>query len=1094
MAWTQRGFLWIAIALLLVSSGGSLVRSVQNHPTAIDTLPFRQALTIPINTSQENATYQPIDLRVTFTNPCWGTNKTQNSIRVGVDDGTGLQEIESQVYDLQHPDETHISACSLVFLIPPGANGKEKYTVAYDSKETSAANYPKHVTLEDTHYFYEPIPGQTIDFDYYGIRQDGYVVYTVVQKGQLLGNPVALAAIKFKPNSSTVETYNLDQLGNFDFRYQVTGEPDYAGTSCATDIKKTVLVDGNLMIRVRLECTSPRGDIKSDNIYTYYYSPTNAKRIMVDAHHEILKPITIDNPAIVDGDYAGIVSIKARSASIQKMNVGEILPDVYIYTKDNTIQEFAVPTNPQSTTRELVLSPQDDMQLGTKGWVCLNDPDSGKVHGMIFSSTTGITNGSEDGVQVKVYAKQNIKLPGLEADTGNLDLTRRTYENGNHLTTINQGKTYQYKIEFLTVETGGDVRIDEESTYYQRLIKDTPVSRGNATGGGEKTQRYNLTAFVHLARSAPLGSLLSAALGKNMSYIYAELYQLESFRSSGTVGRLALGAISLNLTGKNLREKIQTILGIFDWKNTSLFKKIRFPNLDPGTYVVKIFRENPRFAKDRQYIGVAVVNLSKDTAVHIVCRSQGSIIVTLLDQENNGVQDARCTLQLANTTIAETLTDVNGMARLTAPCYPLKPYHLAIQYQGFLVGEQQVRMNVLRRFIGMKTSFSLERYSLALTVTDTWGLPPAVDLNPTLISADMTAATVIRGEASQAGEYRFSNLPPASYRLSLGYKAFKIEEDIAVEKDTSLDAVFPAEFPLNCSLFDSYADPLSGGEVSFQRNGKTESTSITGDGTATMDLPPGDYEVSVRANYEDIARQQVQVRGEKTMDIVTVQGSFVHLILGYLGLALVIGAVVLILWKRRLVFGLKLVAVGVLVIALVSPWWVLHGESSSVSTTTNTLVVPPRIVTLTRSSNATGGEISAVPGEVTMVLGLLSLLVVVACVLLVVSLVTAARLRKTTMLLTLLSVVVLLLTLVVFYYAFSQVTQVGVGSFMGGGTLEVSLPGGTGQVSVPCSWGPGIGFYLLILSLALVVLAFLGRRSRGRFIRKGIEHGTMPVT
>ncbi len=69
--------------------------------TNIDTLPYKQEITVPIDTSKEIAKYQPIDMRITFDNPCWGTNETIHSIRVGVDDGTGIQEIESQIYDLE---------------------------------------------------------------------------------------------------------------------------------------------------------------------------------------------------------------------------------------------------------------------------------------------------------------------------------------------------------------------------------------------------------------------------------------------------------------------------------------------------------------------------------------------------------------------------------------------------------------------------------------------------------------------------------------------------------------------------------------------------------------------------------------------------------------------------------------------------------------------------------------------------------------------------------------------------------------------------------------------------------------------------------
>ena len=1080
-----RIFVWIALALLLFSCVGGHVQSAGNYnKTNIDTLPYKQEITVPINTNLEIAKYQPIDMRIEFNNPCWGINETIHSIRVGVDDGTGIQEIESQVYDLEHPDDTHIKTCGLVFLIPEGANGKEKYYVLYDSKETSPSNYPKHITVEDTHYFYEPIPGQTIEFDYYSIRQDGFVIYALIQKGQLLGNPIALATIKFKPNSTTVETYNLDQVGNFDFRYGITGEIEYIGSSWATDVTKTVLVDGNLMVRFRLGCTSPRGDIQSDNIYTYYYSPTITKRILVDAHHEILKTINIDDPTTLDGVYGGITSIKSRSASIEKMNVGEILPSVYVYGEDNTIRDFSVPQNPESTERELVLSTQDDMELGIKGWVCLGDAASGKVHGIIFDSNTGIADGSDDGVQIKVYAIQNIKLPGLEADTGNLELTRNAYENGNHQTTIDQGSIYHYKVEFLTVETGGYARIDNESTIYQKLIKDIPVSRGNVTEGDGKKERYNLTVYVHFARSVPLGSLFSAALGKNVSYIYAELYQQDSFRSSGSVGRLSLGSIELNMTGKNLREKLQTIFGIFDWKNLSLYKKIRFPDLNPGGYLVKIFRENSRFSEQRQYIGFGIVSLSENTAIKIACRPQGVIAIALADQERKGVEKARCVLQVDNTIIADTITDSNGKANLSAPCYSLKPYQLKVFYQGFLIGEESVSLNVLRRFIDLKKSFSLDRYSLVLRVTDTWGFPPAVDVNPNLVSEDMVVVTTIKGETIQDGEYIFNNLFPASYCLSMGYKVFRLEENFTLEKATTLDVKFPAEFSLDFSIFNSYANKLSNGEVSLQRNGKTVSTSILQNGTASASVPPGDYMILVRADNELIAQQQIQVRGEKTMNIVTTQDSFLHALIVYLGLVLVICTLVFFLWKKRMTFCFKLLTIGLLLIALVSPWWALSGEKATISTTTNTFVVPPQIITLTTSSNAIGGEISVVPEDVTMVLTILSLLVALTCFLLFLSLLIMKRLKKITMILSLLSIVILVLSLVVFVYAFSQLTQVGVGSFMGSGNLDVAIPGEAEPSTVSCSWGPGIGFYLLIPSLILLIITLFIKRIEGKFIRK----------
>jgi hypothetical protein len=79
---------------------------------------------------------------------------------------------------------------------------------------------------------------------------------------------------------------------------------------------------------------------------------------------------------------------------------------------------------------------------------------------------------------------------------------------------------------------------------------------------------------------------------------------------------------------------------------------------------------------------------------------------------------------------------------------------------------------------------------------------------------------------------------------------------------------------------------------------------------------------------------------------------------------------------------------------------------------------------------------------------------------------------------------VILLTLVVFYYALSQLTQVGVGSFMGSGTLDVTIPGQSVQTAVPCAWGPGISFYLLIASFVLLLFTFFIKRIKARFSRK----------
>ena len=164
----KRFLIPVIVAIVLFSSFGGNAFSYEGYVTTdIGNLAFKQEIMIPIDTSLDEAKFQPIDVRIMFGNSCWAQNETKHSVRVGYDDGSGITEIDSQIYDLEHSDNSHITACSLVFLIPEEANGKEKYYVLYDGSETSVPEYVDHLSFEDTHYFYEPISGQIIDFDYY---------------------------------------------------------------------------------------------------------------------------------------------------------------------------------------------------------------------------------------------------------------------------------------------------------------------------------------------------------------------------------------------------------------------------------------------------------------------------------------------------------------------------------------------------------------------------------------------------------------------------------------------------------------------------------------------------------------------------------------------------------------------------------------------------------------------------------------------------------------------------------------------------------------------------------------------------------------
>jgi len=1074
MKFMVRTFIFgIITSLVVLSSFGNSVFSSENRiiNTNIGILLYRQELILPIDTGQEAAWLQPVDIRINFENNCWAKDEIEHSVRICYDDGSGLTEIESQIYDLEFISDSHISACSVVFLIPDGMDGTEIYYICYHDTVIEASDYEDHIQIEDTHYFYEPISGQKMDFDYYKVVEDGYVIYAVLQKGELIGNPIAQGVMKFKPKTTEVETNFLQQLAAFDMRYGIVEQPAYKGSSWADKVSKSVMVDGNLMARMRIDCTSPTGIIRTDNIYTYYYSPTDTKRIIINAHHEVLKTHQIEEPSLLDGVYAGLTSTKSRSATIEKMNVGDILPSLRVYAEDETIKDYAVPPNPQSEQQEPILTTEDDIDLGTKAWVCLNNPSTGEAQGIIFHSNTGFVE-ELDGLQVKSYVKQNIKLPGLEGDTGNVYVTRNAFETGgSHITILNQGFSIKFEAEFITFQTEGYEAVDKESIFFQQLTTVRPVFPEEITEVEEEGEKYSLTTYVHLAPSFPMGSLLSAALGKNFPYIYAELYKENSIKSSGSVGRLPIGSIELDFEGKTFIGKIKTIIGIFDWKSASFFKKIRFTDLEEGKYLVKIYRENRIFGRERQYIGFLIVDVTKDIVKHIFCRPEGLIRLSSHNQDGNSIKDVTYQILRDDVIISEMQSDENGKAEIGLPCYINNPYKLKVLYDGFLVLEKQVKIGLHRRFIPLKESFEIPLYNLELTIKDNWDFIPYIDVNPWLTSNEMVEELKILPEKVEDGFYRFNDLYPTEYKLYLSYKSTRMETPIKIKKDESINIIFPATFKLDLHLFNSFGMDLDDAEVSITRLRKNAQLVENTNNLFSFNVPPGEYKIIIKLKNKEIAKQKIIILGDKSTSIVTKEGSQIHDFVIYVGIAILILSIFLLILKRNFPLFLSVLSIAIIIIALVTPWWILTGENSSASTVTKTYLIPSTIITLTSSNEVIGGDISQIPDELHLLLNLLMIMLVLVSIFIVINIAVRYKLKKTSLVLSILSVVLIFITVFVFYYGFSQLTNVGVGSFLGSGKLAINIPGGQDQIMLPCSWGPGIGFYLA--SLVIVFLTII---------------------
>jgi hypothetical protein len=336
----------------------------------------------------------------------------------------------------------------------------------------------------------------------------------------------------------------------------------------------------------------------------------------------------------------------------------------------------------------------------------------------------------------------------------------------------------------------------------------------------------------------------------------------------------------------------------------------------------------------------------------------------------------------------------------------------------------------------------------------------------------------ITAEEKENGEYSFSNLYPANYILSMNYKSFDSKYDVKIDNDTSLELSFPAEYQIDFNVMDSYGDSFSDGEITVTRSSKNVREEINKDGTTVFSVPPGEYEIKVTSDQKEIATQKTDIKGDKKINIVTSKDSFFHTMVTYVGVILAVFSVLLMFWKKKIYGGAPILIIALLIIALVSPWWVLNGRNESVSTTSKTLLVPAKIVSVTQSSSILSGGVSQVPDQVTMVLSLLSILLAITCLIVFVSIFTKNKFRKTTIVLSILSFLMVVVVLSVFFYVMSQITDIGVGSFSGNGGIDTTLPGTADVVNIPCSWGPGLGFYLSITAaLCLVIVTFLKKKT-----------------
>ncbi|MCK4995367.1 MAG: hypothetical protein KAR55_00630, partial [Thermoplasmatales archaeon] len=1003
------GFVLLAIIVSSILTPATF--STDEIPWWNDDWSFQQEIFVPIDTSNEQAKYQPIDVTIEFINPCWAKDENEHSIRVVCWDERTWHELESQIYDLSLTDDAYVKTCNLVFLIPEYANGKEKYYVYYDDNEKPAADYKNHVAVEESYFKNYKIPTIPIEQDYFEITDEGYIVYIVAKDGTFI-DPISQEITKLKPNSKDVTMKNRDNLASFGLSYWYKNEKWKKSSTIWKFISDDIFVDGNLMVKFGIVSRSDDDLFQSTVVYKYYYCPLEDKRIYTHVKHEVIKyPVPVGKE--IDVQYVMLACGGIKSSALEELNFGEILPYLHIYSEEERVVEYDIPYPERNGA---IITKEDDLDLGSRAWLSVDEGESGKAHAIIFASNNVIASGTgeQDGMEIEVYGNRDDDIPGVDGRFIRIWLLR----NASRDEQIPRDFVVEFDAEYFTTENGGYKTVEKEVDMYQSLIKYQPIQEDNLTDV-EEEDKYCLKTYIHFAPSFPLGDALSLAseLGIKFSYITVELYSDEKFISSGVCKRLNVKNAP---TSRKYIEAIKQLPEIFDFKNFSFFKYFTFLNLRPGEYLVKVWRENQLLGDKREYIGFQIVDLKLNTRAHIFCSPEGEIDLTILNQHEKGVENAQVFLMRDDVIIAEAESSSDGKAVIRAPCNLIEKYTLKVVYKGFLVHEEQIRLGFIRRLVPLVKTLNLEvhdfsihmkdgqgnaptfdvdmvltsdemeyptsisvdnisngnytffdlypatytltikynsfqienivhipkmalmtinLHNLKVLVKDNWDLPPGIKLGMILKSDEFLKPVVMLGDDLSAGEYLFADLYPANYLLKLSYKLFSIEKQVRIsyENDEMLEVSFPAEFNITVNVFDSHGNLMPGVKVLITREGKELEGVTANGGNVTFQIPPANYVSKIYSNDRLIAERRIDCSNDQTFTIVTTEEPLYPFIIMALMIIMAIGAAYISHRKKDVMTFLKILAVALAIIAVVSPWWMIQGSSFSpqVETSTN---------------------------------------------------------------------------------------------------------------------------------------------------------------
>jgi FtsH-binding integral membrane protein len=366
-----------------------------------------------------------------------------------------------------------------------------------------------------------------------------------------------------------------------------------------------------------------------------------------------------------------------------------------------------------------------------------------------------------------------------------------------------------------------------------------------------------------------------------------------------------------------------------------------------------------------------------------------------------------------------------------------------------------------------------------VNIYDDWNLTPDVNLDLSLKSNESKISGSVCGCLISDGEYFFTNIYPGSYTLKIRYKSFTKEESVQLPYDGSMKVIFPAKFHLGMQIFDARGYLLKDAKVKLTRDGLETETTTQEDGNAAFSIPPGQYVISIFSGDNLIAKRKVDVLNEKHCKFVTDQDNL-PLIITIITIVILIGVAFISYKKRDMKSFLKVLAVALIVIALISPWWTTQGSSpdNNIESNSKIYLIPLNLITITSAPNVTAGEPEILPQIYTEPVSMIAPLLIFGSIFIVLTIFLKRLPKKKSSSFLYYTFFIAggagwIYSTIAYYLATTVLAGEGVGSLFGSGAINVNIPGEGIYETLNGSWGLDVGFYLTLIALAILVIIFI---------------------